>query len=87
MEDNAERMALLNRLSRIEGQIGSLKKNLQNKDNDCEKTLRLLKAANHAMKKFGEAYISHHLELCRSESNKKDIENDIKKAIRAAFSF
>ncbi|MBE7413076.1 MAG: metal-sensitive transcriptional regulator [Leptospiraceae bacterium] len=83
-----EKKALINRLSRIEGQIAAIKRDLMTEKKDCEKTLHLLKAANHAMKKFGEAYISHHIDVCiRSGSNKKEVENDIRKAITAAFSF
>ncbi|MCC6275920.1 MAG: metal-sensitive transcriptional regulator [Leptospiraceae bacterium] len=83
-----EQKALVNRLSRIEGQIAAIKRSLYSGDADCEKTLQLLKAANQAIKKFGEAYISLHLEKCtRAGMTKKDIEKDLKKAISAAFSF
>ncbi|MCC5814431.1 MAG: metal-sensitive transcriptional regulator [Leptospira sp.] len=77
---------LLNRLNRIQGQIEALKKNVSNPEADCMKTMQLLKAANNALKKFGEAYVSKHLEYCiRSKGNVTEMEQDLKNVISSSF--
>lgn len=82
-EMNAE---LLNRLNRIQGQIEALKKSVSTPDSDCMKTMQLLKAANNALKKFGEAYVSKHLELCiRSKGSVTEMEQDLKNVISSSF--
>ncbi len=83
-----ENIELIHRLNRIQGQIDAVKKSLQNNDKkDCVKTLRLIKAANNALKKFGEAYVNIHLEECmNSEISKKEMEKDLKDVINSAFS-
>lgn len=83
-----ENIELIHRLNRIQGQIEAVKKTLKNEDEkDCVKTLRLIKAANNALKKFGEAYVNVHLEEClNSEISKKDMEKNLKEVISSAFS-
>jgi len=79
---------LVNRLSRVQGQIEAIKKSLQADDaeRDCLKTMQLLKAVNNAIKKFGEAYVTYHFEECASGNvPKKDLEKDIKEIINASF--
>lgn len=57
-----ENIELIHRLNRIQGQIEAVKKSIKIDDEkDCVKTLRLIKAANNALKKFGEAYVIMHL--------------------------
>ena len=74
-----ENIELIHRLNRIQGQIEAVK--------DCVKTLRLIKAANNALKKFGEAYVIMHLGECMaSDTPKKDMEKDLKEVISSAFS-
>ncbi|MBC7475286.1 MAG: metal-sensitive transcriptional regulator [Candidatus Sericytochromatia bacterium] len=84
-----ENIALIHRLNRVQGQIEAIKKSLVNGDKkECLQTLRLLKAANNALKKFGEAYVTMHLEECIAEDiPKKDMENGLKEVINSAFSF
>ena len=60
-----ENEKLVFRLNRVTGQIDAIKKQLKNnQDDDCLKVLQQLKASINALKKFGEAYMSEHLETC-----------------------
>jgi len=82
--------ALIHRLNRAIGQLEAVKKELENtkKEKDCLKTLRLLKAANNAIKKFGEAYVQQHLSECMIKGkSKEEIEYGLKEAIKSAFDF
>ena len=83
-----ENIELIHRLNRIQGQIEAVKKSLKSEDKkDCVKTLRLIKAANNALKKFGESYVNIHLEEClNSDISKKDMEKGLKEVINSAFS-
>lgn len=89
MELEVEKSSLIHRLNRIQGQIEALKKMVLEEDTkDCVNTLRLLKAANNAMKKFGEAYVNLHINECiTQETNVKDVEKDIKEVISSVFNF
>ncbi|GBF50132.1 metal-sensitive transcriptional repressor [Leptospira ryugenii] len=82
-----EKTKLIHRLNRIQGQVEAIKRSILEEEKDCEKAILLLKAANQAMKKFGEAYIQEYMASCFQEKkNQASIESDIKKAIKAAFS-
>ena len=78
---------LINRLSRVQGQIEAIKKNIvSGDDKDCLKTMQLLKAVNNAIKKFGEAYVTHHFDEClTTKTPKQNIEKEIKDIINATF--
>jgi CsoR family transcriptional regulator, copper-sensing transcriptional repressor len=79
---------LVHRLSRIQGQIEAIKKEIQLEENkDCVKIMRLIKASNNAMKKFGEAYITAHLEECLRNNNSvgETLEKDLKDVINSVF--
>lgn len=82
-------MELVHRLSRVQGQIEAIKKSLvKGEKKDCVKTLRLLKAANNALKKFGEAYASEHLKECIDSNIPKDeLEKGLRETINSAFEF
>ena len=81
-----ENTELINRLNRIQGQIEAIKKGIQLEEVDCMKSMQLLKAANNALKKFGEAYVTKHLAECvRKKNNFQDIEKDLKEVIGASF--
>ncbi|MGJ4787429.1 metal-sensitive transcriptional regulator [Leptospira koniambonensis] len=87
MELDEIRKQLTHRLHRIKGQLDALEKSLYNKDEDCEKTLILLKASSQALKKFGEAYVQEYMDRCFSEKKSSaSIQKNLKKAIKAAFS-
>jgi DNA-binding FrmR family transcriptional regulator len=78
---------LINRLNRIQGQIESIKKSLSSEEElDCLKTMNLIKAINNGIKKFGEEYVSTHLDTCLNAKNqKKNLDKDLKAVIEAAF--
>ncbi len=82
-----ERQALISRINRIQGQLESIKKNLEGDgDMECIKTMHLIKSANNALKKFGEEYVSMHMEKClNGKSPKKDMEKELRSVIEAAF--
>ncbi len=84
-DDNKE---LINRLNRAIGQLNAIKKRLESQnENDCVQTMRLLKAANNAIKKFGEAYVSQHLSSCINNGiSAKEIEKGLKDVIGSVFS-
>ena len=85
MENNTE---LVHRLNRAIGQLEAIKRSLQDtEEKDCIKTLRLLKAANNAIKKFGEAYVNSHLSECIVKGKSpQDMEKGLKDVINSAFS-
>ncbi|TGK03177.1 metal-sensitive transcriptional regulator [Leptospira langatensis] len=81
------RKQLTNRIHRIKGQLDAIEKGLYKEDEDCEKTLLLLKASSQALKKFGEAYVQEYMERCFSEKKSTAIvQSNVRKAIKAAFS-
>lgn len=79
---------LIHRLNRAQGQIQAIKKLLEaNEAKDCVKVLRLIKASNNAMKKFGEAYVATHLTECiRNDVPKEQMEEGLQEVISSAFS-
>ncbi|MBT5855178.1 metal-sensitive transcriptional regulator [bacterium] len=76
------------RLNRAIGQIEAIKKQIDStEDDDCLKVLQQLKASINALKKFGEAYMSEHLETCiQNGRSSKEMENNLKSVISGAFS-
>lgn len=84
---NKEKQKLVNRLSRIQGQVGATKKQIQEGDQDCVETMRQLKTSIQAMKKFGQAYMENYAETCMEDSKEqKEMEEQIKQVIKSAFS-
>ena len=79
---------LINRLNRAQGQIEAIKRNLEGGGElDCVRTIQLLKAANNALKKFGEAYVERHLTECiQRGAPRQDLEDNLKEVISSAFS-
>ncbi len=80
--------ALVNRLNRAQGQIEAIKKSLLSvEEKDCLTTIRQLKAAQNALKKFAEAYVAQHLDECMSKSSSsKQLKKGLQEVIQAAFS-
>lgn len=78
---------LIHRLNRVQGQIEAIRKRLVNQDPmDCIETLRLIKAANNALKKFGEAYVSAHLKECvKNELPREALEANLQEVVASAF--
>ena len=57
---------LIDRLSRAEGQIRSLKKTLQESPSpDCKQFITQIKAARSALKAVSESYIATHIHTCQ----------------------
>ncbi len=79
---------LIHRLNRAQGQIEAIKKSLvAGEARDCVRTIRLVKAANNALKKFAEAYVSHHMEQCMASGvSRKEMEQSMKDTLASAFS-
>lgn len=80
--------ALLNRLSRIQGQIEAIKKNIQKEESDCEANLMLLKASINGLKNFGSSYMKCSLAACLEKENisEKNM-GKIIKAIESGYHF
>lgn len=81
--------ALIHRLNRAQGQIEALKRSVQADENlDCSKMLQQIKAVSQALKKFAEAYVSQHMEVCLEKNmSKRDIEKKLQEVITSAFNF
>jgi len=75
------------RLNRVQGQIEAIRKRLDKHDNDdCIETLRLIKAANNALKKFGEAYVHAHVEECiKLGKSPSEMQDGLKEVVSSAF--
>lgn len=75
------------RLNRVQGQIEAIRKRLDKHDShDCVETLRLIKAANNALKKFGEAYVQAHIDVCIQQGKSpKEMEAGLKEVVTSAF--
>jgi DNA-binding FrmR family transcriptional regulator len=80
--------ALLNRLSRIQGQLEAIKKNIQKEDADCEANLMLLKASINGLKNFGSSYMKCSITNCLADEkiSQKNLEKIIK-AIESGYHF
>jgi|SaaInlStandDraft_7_1057024.scaffolds.fasta_scaffold90731_3 CsoR family transcriptional regulator, copper-sensing transcriptional repressor len=80
--------ALIHRLNRAIGQIEGIRKKVElGTDDDCLKTLQQLKASINALKKFGEAYMSTHLEACLSEkASKEELKSKMEQVLKGMFS-
>jgi len=78
---------LVQRLNRIEGQIGALKRSLEKTDtNDCTQTLFQLKAATNGLKRFGEAFAREYAKRCMKEGKSAtQLSKDIDQIISTAF--
>lgn len=78
---------LINRLNRAIGQIEAIKKNLQEKPQNCVETILLTKAAIQALKKFAQAYLEEHLHACCvSDQAKDELEGNLREVIQSLFS-
>lgn len=83
-----EKIDLVHRLNRIQGQIEAIKKSIQSEEKeDCLKTVRLIKASNNALKKFCETYVNYHLDECINNNlNPKHMEKELKEIVTSVFS-
>ncbi len=79
---------LIHRLNRAIGQIEAIKRDLSEnpKDQDCIKTFNQLKASINALKKFGQTYMSEHLDECLEQGiDKDDISKNLKPILNGIF--
>ena len=79
---------LIHRLNRAIGQIEAIKRNLLEnpQDQDCVKTFNQLKASINALKKFGQTYMSEHLDECLEQGiNKDEISKNLKPILNGIF--
>lgn len=78
---------LVQRLNRIEGQIGALKRSLEKTDtSDCTQTLFQLKAATNGLKRFGEAFAREYASRClKAGKSKVELSKDLDQIISTAF--
>tara|TARA_B100000927_G_scaffold269992_1_gene245783 strand:+ start:508 stop:798 length:291 start_codon:yes stop_codon:yes gene_type:complete len=91
--DNAKILNLKNkhlifRLNRAIGQIEAIKRDLSNsqEEQDCVKTFNQLKASINALKKFGQVYMSEHLEECLDQGiDKEEISRNLKPILNGIF--
>ena len=58
---------ILNRISRIEGQVRGLRKMVDD-DRDCFEVLKQIAAAGGAIRSLGMVLLEHHLQGCVSEA-------------------
>ena len=77
---------LVKRLNRVIGQIEGLKRKLENDNAQCENYMIQIKAANNALKKFGEAYVGYYFHNClASGASEEDIKKTMNEVISSAF--
>ena len=79
---------LIHRLNRAIGQIEAIKRDLSNdqEEQDCVKTFNQLKASINALKKFGQIFMSEHLDECLEQGVDKDeISKNLKPILNGIF--
>ena len=79
---------LIHRLNRAIGQIEAIKRDFSEnpQDQDCVKTFNQLKASINALKKFGQTYMSEHLDECLEQGiNKDEISKNLKPILNGIF--
>ena len=85
---NLKNKHLIFRLNRAIGQIEAIKRDLSEnpQDQDCVKTFNQLKASINALKKFGQTYMSDHLDECLEQGIEKDeISKNLKPILNGIF--
>lgn len=88
-QERIQTRELVNRLSRIEGQVRALRRSVQDDmvKTDCIKTLSQVKAVTNALKHFGEAFAHASIRQCFAESMTKErLALRVEDIIRSTFS-
>lgn len=81
-----ELKALLDRLSRAEGQVRALRQTLEAGGAcDCKAFISQIKAARSALKRTSEQFVLHHIHLCQTLP-KAEREAQIEEALKALAS-
>jgi DNA-binding FrmR family transcriptional regulator len=76
---------LLDRLSRIQGQLDGLKRAIE-RGTDCGRVIGQTKAAHAALKRFAEAYVDREIERCAAnEGMPETMRRDMRELISSAF--
>jgi DNA-binding FrmR family transcriptional regulator len=84
--NNPDTKALLDRLSRAEGQVRALRLALEkNEIHDCKAFISQIKAARTALKRTSEQYVLQHIHKCQSLPAKKR-EEQISEALKVLAS-
>jgi DNA-binding FrmR family transcriptional regulator len=84
---DASRRDLINRLSRIEGQIAALKGRIaEGREGACTENLGQIKAVHSALKRFAESYVeAYALGCAHKEKVSPQFQEDIRTIIASAF--
>ncbi len=70
--NEAEKKKIINRFSRIEGQIRAIRNNLENNQiKDCQDFIIQLKAVRGALRKAGDQFIINYIQKCQNLPSKK----------------
>ena len=79
--DNSSQKALINRLSRIEGHVGSIKRMIQ--DRRCaDEVLIQVAAVKAAMNKFSASLLEHELKTCMDSCMAGDSDERLEKVTK-----
>ena len=82
-----DRKALINRLSRIQGQIEALKHSIEEDDGECLTHMRQVKAIRSGVKSFAEEYVQQFALSCaQSESVSPRLKRRMEEVVTSAFS-
>lgn len=82
-----ERRALINRLSRIQGQIEALKRSIEEDDGKCLTNMRQVKAIRSGVKSFAEEYVQRFALSCaETESVSPRLRRTMEEVVASAFS-
>ena len=86
MATASENKALIDRLSRAEGQVRALRQKLESGEPcDCKEFISQIKAARSALKRTSEQFVLHHIHKCQSLP-KADREAQIEEALKVLAS-
>lgn len=71
MSISPEKKALLRRLAIVKGQLDGLGRMLESEENDCQKILIQVKAAQTAIRSWGEEFIKLYAQKCLASGGGK----------------
>jgi DNA-binding FrmR family transcriptional regulator len=84
MHVHKQTKAIINRLSRAEGHIRSIKKMLE-EERDCAEVLIQISAVQSAINRAGKAVLEDHLESCLFHQGISPDENDVWLSVKDVF--
>ncbi|RME88793.1 MAG: transcriptional regulator [Candidatus Hydrogenedentota bacterium] len=78
--------AIIDRLSRVQGQIEAVKKMIEAEETDCLKVMQMMKASTNALKKASEAYIQEYVQTCvQTNMAEPELKAKLEAIIKSAF--